>query len=286
MRRLIAALTITGLTAVGAVAIAPTADARAIPPQAVNGAKTVKTLKSAINSLKVATETPSGYARSKFKLWDDYDGDCKNTRAEVLASESKKKTTGSCTIKTGKWVSLYDGKTYTKASSLDIDHLVPLEEAWASGAKSWPASKREAYANDLADSRDLIAVSLSANRSKGDREPDQWMPAKARCTYIVDWVAVKYRWKLTIDKKEKTNLLSWASKCGNPKLSLHRAVVKAGSGSSDTTGGSSGGSSSGLDPRFATCTAAKAAGYGPYYNGKDPEYAWYEDRDGDGVVCE
>jgi micrococcal nuclease len=43
---------------------------------------------------------------------------------------------------------------------------------------------------------------------------------------------------------------------------------------------------SGLDPRFRYCTHAIAAGYGPYYNGVDPEYAWYNDRDGDGAVCE
>lgn len=44
--------------------------------------------------------------------------------------------------------------------------------------------------------------------------------------------------------------------------------------------------STGNDPRFPTCGAANAAGYGPYHRGVDPEYAWYQDRDGDGVVCE
>ena len=42
----------------------------------------------------------------------------------------------------------------------------------------------------------------------------------------------------------------------------------------------------GLDPRFATCSAAKRAGYGPYVAGIDPEYDWYRDGDGDGVNCE
>ncbi|MDX6741003.1 lamin tail domain-containing protein [Actinocorallia sp. A-T 12471] len=40
------------------------------------------------------------------------------------------------------------------------------------------------------------------------------------------------------------------------------------------------------DPRFDTCADAIAAGYGPYYQGQDPEYYWYTDRDKDGVVCE
>jgi hypothetical protein len=42
----------------------------------------------------------------------------------------------------------------------------------------------------------------------------------------------------------------------------------------------------GTDPRFDTCAAAIAAGYGPYHQGQDPEYDWYRDADGDGIVCE
>lgn len=52
-------------------------------------------------------------------------------------------------------------------------------------------------------------------------------------------------------------------------------------GSSDGQGGDSG-----TDPRFGTCKEAIANGYGPYYYGVDPEYDWYIDRDGDGIVCE
>ncbi|MEV0385786.1 thermonuclease family protein [Nonomuraea sp. NPDC050643] len=43
---------------------------------------------------------------------------------------------------------------------------------------------------------------------------------------------------------------------------------------------------SGNDPRYKTCAEANAAGYGPYRRDVDPEYAWYQDRDGDGIVCE
>jgi hypothetical protein len=45
-------------------------------------------------------------------------------------------------------------------------------------------------------------------------------------------------------------------------------------------------SGGGLDPRFATCTAAKQAHYGPYRRSVDPEYSWYTDADHDGIVCE
>lgn len=40
------------------------------------------------------------------------------------------------------------------------------------------------------------------------------------------------------------------------------------------------------DPKFATCTAAISAGYGPYTRGEDPEYAFYKDTNNDGVVCD
>ncbi|KAB1909757.1 excalibur calcium-binding domain-containing protein [Micromonospora tulbaghiae] len=61
------------------------------------------------------------------------------------------------------------------------------------------------------------------------------------------------------------------------------------SGGGSTGGGSTGGGGSsggGNDPRFGTCKEANANGYGPYRQGKDPEYYWYIDRDNDGTVCE
>ena len=49
---------------------------------------------------------------------------------------------------------------------------------------------------------------------------------------------------------------------------------------------STGGGSGRLDPRFDWCYEANAAGYGNYQRGRDPEYDWYRDGDGDGWVCE
>ena len=63
--------------------------------------------------------------------------------------------------------------------------MVPLNEAWQSGAWKWTAAKRQAYANDLGYKASLIAVSASSNRSKGDREPQAWMPTRPgyQCAY-------------------------------------------------------------------------------------------------------
>lgn len=176
-------------------------------------------LRHAIKHLPVASETPRGYVRDKFRLWIDANGDCQDTRAEVLVAESRRTTTGGCTIRTGKWLSYYDRTTFTQAAGLDIDHLVPLAEAWRSGAKRWNAATRTRYANDLGDGRTLVAVSAHANRSKGDRDPADWLPRYGRCTYLRQWVAVKIRWRLRINPAEKAALLRAAGHCGNTTIS-------------------------------------------------------------------
>lgn len=233
----------------------------------------------AINDLPVAAETRSGYQRTKFRLWVDANHDCQDTRDEVLAAESLVRVHG-CDIQRGKWRSYYDGVVTRRSTTFDIDHLVPLAEAWASGARRWTAATRQAYANDLGDSRTLVAVSASSNRSKGDRDPAQWMPRLGKCTYVKQWVAVKIRWSLKENPAEKRALRSQASRCTNSVLTVRRASITR---TSAPVGGTSGAKN---DPRFSYCYQAIAAGYGPYYRGRDAEYAWYTDRDHDGVVCE
>ncbi|GAB4010625.1 HNH endonuclease family protein [Nocardioides ultimimeridianus] len=192
-----------------------------------NGTAVTLRMRAAINALRVAAETPSGYDRDLFPTWTDQDGDCFDTRAEVLIRSSSVQITANdnCTVETGRWYDWYDDTTYRYASQLDIDHLVPLSEVWASGGRRWSPSRREAYANDLADPRTLVAVSLHANRSKGDQEPDEWMPIDHPCRYVRSWVVVKTRWGLAIDRAEKADLLRMATYCGNPVLRTHRATV-------------------------------------------------------------
>jgi hypothetical protein len=253
-----------------------------VQASAMGSAATKVSTRTLLSQLPVATEHASGYKRSKFQLWVDADHDRCDTRAEVLLSEAKRKPrrSATCALSGGRWVSAYDGKTFTGASGLDIDHVVPLAEAWQSGAYRWTAATRKAYANDLGYARSLIAVSAHANRSKGEKEPQAWMPARARCSYVTSWVAVKWRWKLKVNAAERAYVKKKLAACGWPKITKPaRATVHTGS-----TSGS--GSSAANDPRFSTCTEAKAHGYGPYRSGVDPEYAWYTDRDHDGVVCE
>ncbi|MFE4674239.1 HNH endonuclease family protein [Streptomyces sp. NPDC056723] len=98
---------------------------------------------------------------------------------------------------------------------MDVDHRVPLAEAWDSGAKEWTAKERKEYANDLGDDRSLIAVSAKTNRSKADQDPSTWMPPFEgdRCEYIADWITVKVRWQLAIDPSEEAALAENATRC-------------------------------------------------------------------------
>ncbi|WP_431984154.1 HNH endonuclease family protein [Streptomyces qinglanensis] len=171
----------------------------------------------AIERLAVGPEHDGGYERDEFKLWVDADHDGCDTRREVLMQEAVEKPEQGedCRLSGGKWTSYYDGKTTTNARALDIDHVVPLAEAWASGAHGWDADKRERYANDLGAKRSLVAVSLGPNRSKGDKDPAQWMPpAKdAYCRYMSDWVVTKLRWQLTVDQAEHKALRKHSNSC-------------------------------------------------------------------------
>ncbi|MFG3714549.1 HNH endonuclease family protein [Micromonospora sp. NPDC047730] len=180
-------------------------------------------LTTAVADLPVATEVRTGYSRDLFRHWIDADGDGCHTRNEVLIAEAttRPSISGTCTLSGGRWYSYYDDAYWTLTSDLDIDHMVALAEAWDSGARNWTSSRRQAFANDLGDSRALVAVTDNVNQAKGDQDPATWMPpyASARCRYINEWVAVKIRWRLTVDSAEKSALTDWANNCPNVTIS-------------------------------------------------------------------
>ena len=165
--------------------------------------------------LVVAEDKTTGYKRSAFKHWIDVDRNRCNTRAEVLIEEAivKPKIGPKCKLTGGKWLSAFDGKTITNASQLDVDHMVPLAEAWRSGAWKWTFAQRQAFANDLENSEALIAVTRSTNRSKGDKDPSLWMPAKDQCVYTQNWISIKVKYSLTADPQEVEKLNSLVSTC-------------------------------------------------------------------------
>jgi hypothetical protein len=181
---------------------------------------------TALGSLTVRTENRSGYTRDQFKLWVDADGDGCDTRKEVLISEADDPVTvgSGCSLSGGRWFSYYDRVSWTDSGRIDIDHVVPLAEAWDSGASAWTAAQRQSYANDLGDSRTLVGVTDSVNQSKGDQDPTTWMPTYDKCRYLREWVAVKIRWRLAVDSSERSAISSLSSGCTNSTITVTRAI--------------------------------------------------------------
>ncbi|MGR4854873.1 GmrSD restriction endonuclease domain-containing protein [Streptomyces sp. LARHCF252] len=132
-------------------------------------------LSDAVDTLPVATEDRTGYHReTSFGGWIDADRDGCSTRQEVLLAEAIEPpaVSGRCTLTGGLWYSWYDNTEVTKT---DIDHMVPLAEAWDSGAKQWTKQRRVEYANYLDDDRHLVAVSQRSNRQKSDQDVTTWI---------------------------------------------------------------------------------------------------------------
>jgi hypothetical protein len=210
MRRIISsAITVVALTT--ACALTPGQAAQAYPPTPPSASTAATQLASL--TVKAAGST-SGYSRDKFPHWHTVSGTC-DTRDEVLKRDGSGVTVDSnCEPTAGKWYSVYDAKWVYDDADVDIDHIVPLAEAWKSGASTWTTAKREQFANDLSISQ-LIAVSASSNRSKGDSDPAAWKPpnASVHCIYAREWIWVKYTYKLSLQSSEKTALQQMLATC-------------------------------------------------------------------------
>ncbi|WP_431996145.1 HNH endonuclease family protein [Streptomyces fungicidicus] len=207
-RRLSIAAALTGVIASVGLFNAPTASAAL--PTPVSAA----TARSYLATLDVRTENRTGYDRDLFPHWITQSGTC-NTRETVLKRDgSGVVTDSSCAATSGSWYSPYDGATWSAASDVDIDHLVPLAEAWDSGASAWTTSRRQSFANDLTRPQ-LLAVTDNVNQSKGDQDPATWMPSRTayRCTYVRAWVQVKYYYDLSVDSAEKSALTNYLASC-------------------------------------------------------------------------
>ncbi|MFI6655860.1 HNH endonuclease family protein [Streptomyces sp. NPDC050523] len=207
-RRLSILAALTGMVASVGLLNGPTASAALPTPVSAATARTY------LASLTVAAENRTGYSRDLFPTWDTISGTC-NTREWILKRDGTNVVTNSaCTATSGSWYSPYDGATWTAASDVDIDHLVPLAEAWDSGASKWTTAQREALANDVTRPQ-LLAVTDNVNQSKGDQDPSTWVPSRSAyvCTYVRAWVQVKYYYKLSVDSAEKSALTNYLSSC-------------------------------------------------------------------------
>lgn len=203
--------TIGVLVATAAITFGFVSPALATPPNI----PTAATAKSELAGLTVRADgSMTGYSRDKFPHWITQSGTC-NTREAVLKRDGTNVVTdSSCAATSGRWFSPYDGATWSAASDVDIDHIVPLAAAWRSGAASWTTAQRQSFANDMSGPQ-LIAVTDNVNQAKGDQTPATWKPPLTSywCTYAKMWVHTKYRWNLSVNSAEKTELTGMLGRC-------------------------------------------------------------------------
>lgn len=231
----------------------------------------------------------TGYSRDLFGGdWTDVDGNGCDTRADILRRDLVERVMSSrCSVLSGVlYPDPFTGAplTYVRGRSVvDIDHVVALGNAWATGAQGIGPTARIQFANDPLN---LLAVSASANRQKQDGDAATWLPSNKafRCAYVARQVAVKAKYRLWVTSAEKEAIRRVLQACPRQRIPTDGTLPDP------APAVSSGGSTSPLGvERYQNCTAARAAGVTPIRKSTDPAlYAAnrHMDRDGDGVACE
>ena len=144
------------------------------------------------------------YSRDAFGGWADSDGDCQNTRHELLIARSLQPVElrpDGCLVLRGSWIDQYSSELQHQASEVDIDHLVPLKFAWDHGAWDWTADKMAQFANDPTN---LVITQKSLNRSKGSNGPLNWLPPNEaiKCAYVNNFIVVMQLYSLSLNEYE------------------------------------------------------------------------------------
>ena len=176
----------------------------------------------------------AGYSRDQFgSAWEDVDADGCDTRDDILRRDLRRviyrADTSGCVVVSGILADRYTATsiTYVRGHSrVDIDHVVALGDAWRTGAARWAATKRLALANDPLN---LLAVSASANRQKGDADAAAWLPANKayRCAYVARQVAVKLKYALWARAPSVARCgacLPTARRCACPQPAANRST--------------------------------------------------------------
>jgi Protein of unknown function (DUF1524) len=196
-------------------------------PAAALNTPSADTAQRQLSELPVrAAGSMAGYSREEFPHWSyaqefgwrlpsgTLDPESCDTREAALIRDGKgERVAEDCDVVYGRWLDPYSGQTYTDPSEIDIDHIVPLANAWRSGASSWDTTKRESFANVP---RDLLSVDDGLNQSKGDKGPEAWKPPRKAywCTYSKKWIGIKHYWKLSVTGAEKSALRQMLGTCG------------------------------------------------------------------------
>ena len=246
-----------------------------------------------LDSVPVKGRAPmTGYDRSRFGVaWEDVDGNGCDTRSDMLRRDLVERVMRDrCVVLSGiLYPDPYTGRglNYVRGRSVvDIDHVVALGNAWATGAQQLSYDQREQMANDPLN---LLAVSASANRQKRDGDAATWLPSnkRYRCDYVARQIAVKAKYRLWVTKAEKAAMTRILAACPDQRVPTDATLPDPAPWSGSSDSGSSSSSTSAV--RYANCTAARAAGVTPIRRATNPAlYAAnrHMDRDDDGIACE
>jgi hypothetical protein len=256
---------------------------------------------AALSLLPVKGRAPmTGYDRDRFgQAWLDADRNGCDTRNDILGEHLRAVTLESngCVVAAGSYEDPYTGSRIDywqgHGSLIDIDHIVSLGNAWATGALGWPIKKRAAFANDPLN---LLPTDAGANRQKGDGDAATWLPPNAsfRCEYVSRQVAVKAKYDLWVTAPEKAAIQRVLAPCDGQALTRDTwgAPTEVDHNISDPMDASESPAVAATDPsrsgesvRYDSCDAARAAGAAPVRVG-DPGYGTHLDGDGDGTACE
>ena len=258
----------------------------------------------------------TGYARTQFgAAWSDVDHNGCDTRNDILKRDMTNVTfkpgTHDCVAKTGTLNDPYTGKTINfvrgqhTSTAVQIDHVVALSDAWQKGAQQLNADQRLQLANDPYN---LLAVDGPANQQKSDSDAASWLPSNKsfRCQYVARQIGVKHKYALWVTQAEKDAMTSVLSGCPGQTVPDGGGVVASAQADSQpaqtpepvqTTQAAPApaqtqaapapapAQQSGGDVYYQNCSAVRAAGKAPLYQGQ-PGYSRKLDRDGDGVACE
>lgn len=192
--------------------------------QELEGANAARVPADAGKALKKLEVSPpgsmAGYDREDFPHWSDaqeFGWDVSHSACDVreaaLIRDGENVAVGEgCDVESGRWRDPYTTRTYTDPLDIDIDHLVPLANAYRSGASNWDEAGRERYANDP---NNRLSVEDNANQEKGDKGPEAWKPPNRAiwCSYARRWIGVKSDYALTVNAQEKVSLREMLATC-------------------------------------------------------------------------
>ncbi|MEX5236027.1 excalibur calcium-binding domain-containing protein [Kocuria arenosa] len=314
-------------TSTPATSSAPTETATATAEAPATPAAVASEALTALNGLKVAARgTMSDYDRDGlFGGWIDADGDCEDTRQEILNRDLVDVVSADgCKVDSGVLApDPYTGTTINfvrgpaTSSDVQIDHVVSLGNAWITGARNLSKDQRVEFSNDPLN---LLAVDGPTNQAKSDKAADEWLPPNVdfRCEFVAIQIAVKTKYKLWVTAPEKTAMTEVLADCecqdvpagavygdidSNTLAPVEevQAPVKESPAPEPAPVAPAPVAPAPVAPApapepvpaapaapaggFANCTEARATGAAPLYVGS-PGYAPKMDRDGDGVACE